>query len=79
VPLLKTDKQAEAFLSQDLSNLDFSQFKSAHFEFLANRVGPAAAAKKTSGKKLIKAAGNSLNIGPFHLADNRIRPATCDN
>jgi predicted DNA binding CopG/RHH family protein len=33
VPLLKTDEEAEAFLAQDLSKLDFSQFKPAHFEF----------------------------------------------
>jgi len=33
VPRLKTDKQAEAFLAQDLSSLDFSQFKPAGFEF----------------------------------------------
>ena len=33
VPRLRTDKQAEAFLSRDLSNLDFSQFKAARFEF----------------------------------------------
>jgi predicted DNA binding CopG/RHH family protein len=33
VPRLKNDKQAEAFLAQDLSNLDFSQFKPAQFEF----------------------------------------------
>ncbi len=33
VPTLKTDRQAEAFLAQDLSNLDFSQFKAARFEF----------------------------------------------
>jgi len=33
VPRLRTDEQAEAFLAQDLSNLDFSQFKPAHFEF----------------------------------------------
>ncbi len=33
VPRLKTDKQAEAFLAQDLSRLDFSQFKPARFEF----------------------------------------------
>jgi len=33
VPRLKTDKQAEKFLAQDLSNLDFSQFKPARFEF----------------------------------------------
>jgi len=33
VPRLRTDKQAEAFLAQDLSNLDFSQFKPARFEF----------------------------------------------
>ncbi len=30
---LKTDRQAEAFLAQDLSSLDFSQFKPARFEF----------------------------------------------
>jgi len=33
VPLLKTDQEAEAFLAQDLSKLDFSQFKTARFEF----------------------------------------------
>ena len=33
VPRLKTDRQAEAFLAQDLSNLDLSQFKAARFEF----------------------------------------------
>lgn len=33
VPRLKTDDEAEEFLGQDLSNLDFSQFKPARFEF----------------------------------------------
>jgi predicted DNA binding CopG/RHH family protein len=33
VPRLKTDRAAEAFLAQDLSNLDFSQFKTTRFEF----------------------------------------------
>ena len=33
VPRLKTDRRAEAFLAQDLSGLDFSQFKPAKFEF----------------------------------------------
>jgi predicted DNA binding CopG/RHH family protein len=33
VPHLRTDKRAEAFLARDLSNLDFSQFKTARFEF----------------------------------------------
>ena len=33
VPRLKTDGEAEAFLAQDLSQLDFSQFKPARFEF----------------------------------------------
>ena len=32
VPEFKTDAQAEAFLEQDLSNLDFKQFKPMHFE-----------------------------------------------
>ena len=33
VPVLKTDEEAEAFLMQDLSDLDFSQFKPLQFEF----------------------------------------------
>jgi predicted DNA binding CopG/RHH family protein len=33
VPHLKTNRQSEAFLAQDLSGLDFSQFKPARFEF----------------------------------------------
>lgn len=33
VPVLRTDEEAEAFLMQDLSDLDFSQFKRVHFEF----------------------------------------------
>jgi len=33
VPRLRSDKEAEAFLAQDLSKLDFSQFKIVRFEF----------------------------------------------
>jgi len=33
VPKLKTDRDADKFLAQDLSELDFSQFKPARFEF----------------------------------------------
>jgi predicted DNA binding CopG/RHH family protein len=33
VPRLRTDEEAEAFLAQDLSDLDFSQFKPMKFEF----------------------------------------------
>ena len=33
VPVLKTDEEAETFLMQDLSDLDYSQFKPMHFEF----------------------------------------------
>lgn len=32
VPEFKTDDQAEAFLEQDLSSLDFTQFKPMRFE-----------------------------------------------
>jgi predicted DNA binding CopG/RHH family protein len=35
VPILRTDEEAEAFLEQDLSDLDFSQFKPVKFEFAA--------------------------------------------
>jgi predicted DNA binding CopG/RHH family protein len=33
VPRLKTDRQMEALLARDLSDLDFSQFKAVRFEF----------------------------------------------
>ena len=33
VPRLRSDEEADAFLDQDLSDLDFSQFKPARFEF----------------------------------------------
>jgi predicted DNA binding CopG/RHH family protein len=33
VPKLSTDEEAEAFLEQDLSDLDFAQFKPVRFEF----------------------------------------------
>jgi len=39
VPEFKTDAEAEAFLDQDLSGLDFSQFKPMRFE-----IEPKAAA-----------------------------------
>jgi predicted DNA binding CopG/RHH family protein len=33
VPRMTTDEEAEAFLEQDLSDLDFSQFNPVKFEF----------------------------------------------
>lgn len=33
VPELHTDAEAEAFLDQDLSDLDFDEFKPTRFEF----------------------------------------------
>ena len=33
VPEFRTDEEAEAFLEQDLSDLDFKQFRSVRFEF----------------------------------------------
>ena len=35
VPRMTTDEEAETFLEQDLSDLDFSQFKPVKFEFQA--------------------------------------------
>jgi predicted DNA binding CopG/RHH family protein len=35
VPRMTTDEEAEAFLEQDLSDLDFSQFTRVKFEFQA--------------------------------------------
>jgi predicted DNA binding CopG/RHH family protein len=59
IPKLRTDEEVEAFLAQDLSDLDWSQFKPARFEFIAKtaRVNmrlPEAllsAVKKTATKR----------------------------
>jgi predicted DNA binding CopG/RHH family protein len=58
VPKLKTDRAAETLLSRDLSQLDFSQFKAARFEFekkdeqINMRVpGPLLAALKARAKE----------------------------
>ena len=42
IPRLPNDEAAEAFLEEDLSDLDFSQFKSGRLRF-AERTGPASA------------------------------------
>ena len=33
IPELRTDEEAEAFLEQDLSDLDYGQFRPVRFEF----------------------------------------------
>lgn len=38
VPEFKTDEEAEAFLDQDLSDLDFSQFKPVRFNIVKKNV-----------------------------------------
>jgi predicted DNA binding CopG/RHH family protein len=45
VPRLVTDEEAEAFLAQDLSNLDFSQFKPLQFEY-EKKADPAQPTKR---------------------------------
>ena len=56
VPRLKTDRQAEAFLAQDLSNLDFSQFKAARVRVREERRANQHAYTQT-------AAGSSEGAG----------------
>jgi len=41
VPVFKTDAEAEAFLAQDLSDLDFSQFKPQRFHVARKEPAPA--------------------------------------
>jgi len=41
VPRLTTDEEAEAFLAQDLSDLDFSQFKPVGFKLEKKEREPA--------------------------------------
>ena len=49
VPKMTTDAEAEAFLESDLSDLDFTQFKSARFQFTSKiRQQEERPAKQTS-------------------------------
>jgi predicted DNA binding CopG/RHH family protein len=70
VPKLTSDEEAEAFLAQDLSDLDFSQFKKVRFEFekkaarvnmrlpqrLLDTVKKRAAARKIPYQRFIREA-----------------------
>ena len=70
VPKLKSDKAAEDFLTQDLSGLDYSQFRSVRFEFekktarvnmrlpqnLLDAVKKRATARKIPYQRLIREA-----------------------
>jgi len=70
VPKLKSDKEAEDFLEQDLSGLDYSQFKPVRFEFekktarvnmrlpqnLLDAVKKRATARKIPYQRLIREA-----------------------
>ena len=52
VPRMTTDEEAEAFLEQDLSDLDFSQFKPVKFEFQAKAARLNMRGSNASGKPL---------------------------
>ncbi|WP_125469915.1 CopG family antitoxin [Caulobacter vibrioides] len=51
VPKLITDEDAEAFLAQDLSDLDFSQFKPMRLEPETERAGKAPFSPEMSERK----------------------------
>ena len=51
VPKLATDEEAEAFRAQDLSDLDFSQFKPMRRELETQTSGGAAPSPETTERK----------------------------
>jgi hypothetical protein len=59
IPRLRTDEEAEAFLDSDLSDLDFSEFKSGRLRFERTSVIDEQGAKKlpaaTPGKTRLPA------------------------
>ncbi len=80
VPRLKSDVEAEAFLNQDLSDLDFSQFKPMRFELerktaqinmrlsrqLLNAVKRHSAARGIPYARFIREVLESAVAGPVH-------------
>jgi hypothetical protein len=55
---MTTDEEAEAFLDQDLSDLDFNQFKRTHFTFIDHAAPQKrrGTAKTRSGADVLPAA-----------------------
>lgn len=51
VPKLASDEEAEAFLAQDLSDLDFSQFKPMRLELETKKSGEAPLSPQVSERK----------------------------
>lgn len=61
VPKMTTDEEAEAFLDQDLSDLDFSQFKPVKFQIVERPVHVRMS--KTSEQRSYYPAGGFLRPG----------------
>lgn len=51
IPKLATDEEAEAFLAQDLADLDFSQFKPMRLELEKKKSGEAPLSPEATGRK----------------------------
>lgn len=51
VPKLTTDEEAEAFLDQDLSDLDFSQFKPMRLELETEKADEAPLSPEVSERR----------------------------
>jgi predicted DNA binding CopG/RHH family protein len=85
VPRLTTDEEAEAFLEQDLSDLDFSQFKPVRFEFekKAARVNMRLPEPLLAAVKARQSPRHPLPAlhprGPRRGSVNRSRPLSAGN
>jgi predicted DNA binding CopG/RHH family protein len=67
VPRLTTDEEAEAFLEQDLSDLDFGQFKRTRFKFGETAVRP----KRRGAAKTRSSASSVPVMDPVHSKSHK--------
>ena|SRR5579862_7844178 len=63
VSKMMTDEEAEAFLDEDLSDLDFRQFKPVKFQKIQNEIG-------------VRAASIKFKAGPYLASGAALRPGT---
>jgi hypothetical protein len=75
VPKMTTDEEAEAFLAQDLSDLDFSQFKRTRLKFRrrAAYLAPGTPAPRSGFYRAVGLDGDEVG-DPITVARGEILP-----
>jgi hypothetical protein len=75
VPKMMTDEEAEAFLDQDLSDLDFSQFKPVKLKLRSHHLAPGTPAPRSGVYHEVGPRGGKAGVS-ISLTRGKLLPPT---